>query len=51
MTFTHRVIAIQTWNNDNRQLLSEHKSLSAAQKMVKASERKKCGNRYVIETI
>lgn len=49
--FKFKVISIQTWNNNNEQLLSEHKSLRAAEKMVTASSKKGDGNRYVIRPI
>lgn len=49
--FKFKVISIQTWNNNNEQLLSEHKSLRAAEKMVTASSKKSDGNRYAIRPI
>ena len=49
--FKYRVISTQTWNGNKTQLISEHKSLKAAEKMVRDSEKKLTGNKYHIEEI
>ena len=56
--WTHKVVSVQKWNNDNEQFISEHKSLNAAENMVKRCEKQnndylkrtgeKLGNEYKI---
>ena len=49
--FTFRVVCIQGWNNDHKQIISEHKSLENAEKMVRACSKKNYGNTYLIEEV
>jgi hypothetical protein len=50
-TFIYRVISVQPWNNNKTQLLSQHKTLSAALRMVSDCEKRGNGNKYHIEEI
>ena len=51
--FKYQIVSVQIWNNNNRQLLTQHKTLKAAQKQL-ASDNKTAArmqNKYHIEEI
>jgi len=50
--FKYQIISTQTWNNNKIQLISEHKTLKQAEKMLDNCQKdKKSENTYHIQTL
>lgn len=49
--FKYKIISIQTWNNNNEQYISSHKTLSAAIRAKKANEKYEAQNILRIDEI
>jgi non-canonical (house-cleaning) NTP pyrophosphatase len=50
-SFKFQVISVQLWNNNKEQLISEHKTMDAAEKQVKSCRKNADGNTYKIVEI